>query len=92
MAKRDFAEVMKETLMTSLASMGPEIKAELSRLGTLGTMEIAKSLFNESTAFTPYGPGQYTPTPELGKNGQDQNNENAIAQPELDRGQGGREM
>jgi len=69
MAKRDFGEVMKEAL-TALASglenVGAEVGAELSRLGTQGAMEMAQALFNGG-AFTPYGPGQYTPTPEVDK-------------------------
>ena len=40
----------------------PEAKAELGRLGTQGAMELASALFNGS-AFVPYGPGQYTPSP-----------------------------
>ncbi|MGO9597030.1 MAG: hypothetical protein ACLP7Q_03320 [Isosphaeraceae bacterium] len=74
MAARDFFEVMKEALNTvapGLKNMGPEVSAELSRLGTQGAMEMAQALFN-GAAFTPYGPGQYTPTPELDKGGQEQ--------------------
>lgn len=41
----------------------PEAKAELSRLGTQGAMELASALFGNS-AFVPYGPGQYTPSVE----------------------------
>jgi hypothetical protein len=65
MAARDFFEVMK-SLAPGLDNLGPEISAELSRLGTQGAMEMAQALFN-GAAFTPYGPGQYTPTPELPK-------------------------
>ena len=39
--------------------------AEISRLGTQGSMELASALFN-GHGFVPYGPGQYTPTPEHG--------------------------
>ena len=66
MAKRDFLEVMKEAITAiapGLENFGPEVKAELSRLGTQGAMEMAQTLFN-GAAFTPYGPGQYTPTPD----------------------------
>ena len=59
---------------------GPEISAEISRLGTQGSMEMSQALFN-GAAFTPYGPGQYTPTPELPKGSQQ-----AEPQQELDRG------
>ena len=48
-----------------------EVGAELKRLGTQGAMELANALFNGS-AFVPYGPGQYTPTPEMDKQGQEQ--------------------
>jgi hypothetical protein len=46
-----------------LKDMGAEIGAELSRLGVHGSMEAASGLIN-GNAFVPYGPGQYTPTPE----------------------------
>ena len=88
MATRDFFEVMKETIDTlapGLKNIGPEVGAELSRLGTQGAMEMAQALFN-GAAFTPYGPGQYTPTPEMEKGGQE-------AEPQQqEREQGGREM
>ena len=51
-----------------------EVGAELKRLGTQGSMELANALFNGS-AFVPYGPGQYTPTPEMDKQGQQQSRE-----------------
>jgi hypothetical protein len=50
-----------------------EIGAEAKRLGAQGSMELASALFNEH-AFVPYGPGQYTETPEQQQ------------QPEQDRG------
>jgi len=40
-----------------------EVGAELGRLGTQDAMELASALF-KGDAFVPYGPGQYTPTPE----------------------------
>jgi hypothetical protein len=43
-----------------------DVKAEVSRLGTQGAMELASALFNGS-AFVPYGPGQYTPSVEQEK-------------------------
>jgi hypothetical protein len=67
MAERDFIEVMKEAISAiapGLENAGSDMKAELSRLGTQGAMEMAQALFN-GAAFTPYGPGQYTPTPEM---------------------------
>lgn len=86
MAARDFFEVMKG-LVPGLEKLGPEVSAELSRLGTQGAMELSQALFN-GAAFTPYGPGQYTPTPELPKEGPDV--EPPQQEQELDRG--GREM
>ncbi len=98
MAARDFFEVMKETVNTiapGLKNFGPEVGAELSRLGTQGAMEMAQALFN-GAAFTPYGPGQYTPTPELGKGMPEGTQEHGVhgaaAQPEQERERGGREM
>ena len=79
MAARDFFEVMK-ALVPGLKNIGPEVSAELSRLSTQGAMEMSQALFN-GAAFTPYGPGQYTPTPELPKGSQQ-----VEPQQELDRG------
>ena len=70
---RDFFQVMKEAMNTiapGIQNMGPQINAELARLGKQGSLEVAQALFNQA-AFTPYGPGQYTPTPELDKGGQE---------------------
>ncbi|MBI1347059.1 hypothetical protein GC163_12305 [bacterium] len=92
MAKRDFVEVMKEAISAiapGLENVGPQVGAELSRLGTQGAMEMAQALFN-GAAFTPYGPGQYTPTPEL-----DQGSHEQVvqpAEPQREQEQGGREM
>jgi hypothetical protein len=55
-------EAVQATL-PGLRDLVPEAKAELSRIGTQGAMELASGLFN-GHAFVPYGPGQYTPTPE----------------------------
>ena len=90
MAKRDFLEVMEEVMKTiapGMENFGPEVKAELSRLGTQGAMEMAQTLFN-GAAFTPYGPGQYTPTPEMG----DQQHEVEKMEPHQEQERGGREM
>jgi hypothetical protein len=43
-----------------LENFGAEVKAEFSRMGTQGAMELASALFN-GDGFVPYGPGQYTP-------------------------------
>jgi len=48
-------------LFERLGDIVPEVGAEMSRLGTQGTMELASALFN-GNAFVPYGPGQYTPS------------------------------
>ena len=90
MAKRDFLEVMEEVMKTiapGMENFGPEVKAELSRLGTQGAMEMAQALFN-GAAFTPYGPGQYTPTPEMG----DQQHEVEKMAPHQEQERSGREM
>lgn len=50
-----------QAIAPGLQSLVPEAKAELSRLGTQGSMELASALFNGS-GFVPYGPGQYTPS------------------------------
>jgi len=65
--------------MPGLKNFGPEVKAELSRLSTQGSMELASALFN-GQGFVPYGPGQYTPTPE-----QTQATENQVGK-EMDHG------
>jgi hypothetical protein len=90
MAERGFFEVMKEAITSiapGLENIGPQVSAELSRLGTQGAMEMAQALFN-GAAFTPYGPGQYTPTPEMDKGSQEQ--EVQRIEPQQERG--GREM
>jgi hypothetical protein len=48
-------------LFDRVKAIGPEVGAEVSRLGTQGSMELSNALFNGS-AFVPYGPGQYTPS------------------------------
>jgi hypothetical protein len=92
MAERDFIEVMKEAftaIAPGLADIGQDVGAELSRLGTQGAMEMAQALFN-GAAFTPYGPGQYTPTPEVDKGSPEQEVQRVEPQQEQERG--GREM
>jgi hypothetical protein len=94
MAKRDFFDVMKEAITAiapGLENIGPEIGAELSRLGTQGAMEMAQALFN-GAAFTPYGPGQYTPTPDVDKGSQEHEVQKTEPHQEQGREQGGREM
>jgi hypothetical protein len=58
-----FVEKLMQMVSQGLSNFGPQVAAEFSRLGTQGSMEAASGLFNGS-AFVPYGPGQYTPTPE----------------------------
>jgi hypothetical protein len=92
MAERGFFEVMKEAITAmapGLENIGPQVSAELSRLGTQGALEMAQALFNGG-AFTPYGPGQYTPTPEVDKGSQE--HEVQKTEPNMERDQGGREM
>ena len=90
MADRDFFDVMKETLgamAPGLKNFGAEVGVEMERLGTQGQMELANALFNGS-AFVPYGPGQYTPSPELDQGSQ----QNEVAEQNIERERGGREM
>ena len=89
MARRDFFEVMKEMLSKGMENIGADVGAELSRLGRQGALETAQALFN-GAAFTPYGPGQYTPTKQEG-NGV-HGPEVQKAEPEKEQERGGREM
>jgi hypothetical protein len=57
--------VAAKELVPGLKNLWPEVKAECSRLGTQGTMELASAIFH-GDGFVPYGPGQYTPSPEQG--------------------------
>jgi hypothetical protein len=52
----DAAQEMWDRMVSDIGSEG-------KRLMTQGTMELASALFN-GNAFVPYGPGQYTPSPE----------------------------
>lgn len=61
---------MSENAKQMWETIKGDVKAEMSRLGTQGAMELASALFNGS-GFVPYGPGQYTPTVEQEK-GQEQ--------------------
>jgi hypothetical protein len=69
---------MSENSKRLWESLKSDAKAEMSRLGTQGAMELASALFN-GNAFVPYGPGQYTPS-------QEQQQEHAPEQPQ-DHGQ-----
>lgn len=89
MNSRGFFEVMKEALVEiapGLKNATAEFGAELSRLGKQGAIEMAQALFN-GAAFTPYGPGQYTATPDVGKG-----NEHEVHDSEPQHEHGGREM
>lgn len=59
----DGLRAIGQGLQSGLLEAPAQSKAELSRLGTQGTMELASALFN-GHGFVPYGPGQYTPTEE----------------------------
>lgn len=87
---REFFESLKESVLEvapGLANLVPEVKAELSRLGTQGSMELASALFH-GQSFVPYGPGQYTPTPEhsTGLDGSAADMEKSAPQPEQQHG------
>jgi hypothetical protein len=49
-----------------LRKIAADVNAEAKRLATQGSMELASAIFN-GQGFVPYGPGQYTPTPEAGE-------------------------
>lgn len=59
----DSLRAMKDGVQAGLQEVASQTGPEFHRLGTQGTMELASALFN-GHAFVPYGPGQYTPTPE----------------------------
>lgn len=61
-------------LFEGLSNFGPEVGAELKRLGTQGAAELAHALFSGSP-YLPYGPGQDTPTPEIEKQREEQSRE-----------------
>jgi hypothetical protein len=56
-------EKLFDMVSEGLSNFGPQVGAEVSRLGTQRAMEAASGLLHGS-GFVPYGPGQYTPTPE----------------------------
>ena len=76
-AVREFFERIKQ-----------ESGAELSRLGTQGSAELAGALFN-GHAYVPYGPGQSASEPEHGVAAPEPAPEPQV-EPEMERG--GREM
>ena len=94
MKQRGFVDVMRETLAElapGLKGAVAEIGAELGRLGVQGQMEMASALFS-SNGFVPYGPGQYTPTPEVGKGSPEHEVQKAEPHHGQEREHGGREM
>lgn len=86
--ERNIMDAIKDALdvmAPGLKNFGQEVVGELSRLKTQGDMELASAIFGGS-AFVPYGPGQYTPKPEVGKEGPDQEIKKEEPQQELERG------
>jgi hypothetical protein len=73
------AQVAATRVAPGLKDLGSDVKAELSRLGTQGSMELASALF-AGQAFVPYGPGQYTPSTIPG---QDQGQQGLGSEPSL---------
>lgn len=52
---------IKEAVLTvapGVLNFGPEVKAEMSRLRTQGSSELANALFGNGSAFVLYGEGQ----------------------------------
>lgn len=72
-----------QSIAPGLSDFGPEVGAELSRLGTQGAMELASALFGGS-AFVPYGPGQYTPSPTLEPGAEPELEAEQIEAPQVD--------
>jgi hypothetical protein len=54
---------VNDRLRTTGQEIFSQAAPEVGRLGTQGSMELASLLFN-GHGFVPYGPGQYTPSPE----------------------------
>lgn len=58
------AQASLATVGSSLERMPGELAAEGKRVGVQGAMELASGNHHGNNFFVPYGPGQYTPTPE----------------------------
>lgn len=56
----DGLKIAAHALTPDMKRVGAEVKAEMSRLGKQGAMELACALFAGHT-FVPYGPGQKDP-------------------------------
>jgi hypothetical protein len=65
-----FIDKLKEMVSDGLNNLGPQVSAELGRLGTHGALEFASNLYT-GNSFVPYGPGSYTPTTENAETGKD---------------------
>lgn len=61
------AQASLATIGSSLERMPGELAAEAKRLGVQGGMELSSGINHGNNFFVPYGPGQYTPTPEQEK-------------------------
>jgi hypothetical protein len=70
--------------MPGLKNLVPDVKAEFSRLGTQGAMELASALFN-GNSFVPYGPGQYTPSAEVGQEHMQEHGQEHVQSQEMGR-------
>jgi hypothetical protein len=58
-----FADKLKEMMSDGLNNFGPQVGAELGRLGRHGALEFASNLYT-GNSFVPYGPGSYSPATE----------------------------
>lgn len=59
----ELAKQLFDGLRGAAANGLQQVTSEVKRLGTQGEMELASALFS-GHAFVPYGPGQYTPSPD----------------------------
>lgn len=57
------AKQLFDSLRAGVREATSQIGAEMGRMGVQGAMELASAVFN-GHGFVPYGPGQYTPSPE----------------------------
>jgi hypothetical protein len=59
----DMLRAAKDGMQVAIEGAEKHLGPEIKRLGTQGNMELASGIF-AGHGFVPYGPGQYTPSPE----------------------------
>ena len=65
-----FLDKLPKMLSDGLNNIGPQVGAELGRLGRHGALEFVSNMYT-GNSFVPYGPGSYTPTTENAEPGKD---------------------